>query len=73
MASCKQAGGLGITGMNRVMDIMPQTVHQRVPCFLGSPEDILELKRYYDESKDESLKKRCKERLAPKKATSKKQ
>lgn len=28
----EQAGGLALTGKNRIMDIPPTSVHQRVPC-----------------------------------------
>ena len=28
----EQAGGLALTGKNRIMDIPPTNVHQRVPC-----------------------------------------
>jgi hypothetical protein len=28
----EQAGGLALTGKNRVMDVPPTSVHQRVPC-----------------------------------------
>jgi fructose-1,6-bisphosphatase I len=28
----EQAGGLSLTGNNRIMDIPPTSVHQRVPC-----------------------------------------
>ena len=28
----EQAGGLALTGKNRIMDIPPRSVHQRVPC-----------------------------------------
>ena len=32
---CEQAGGLSLTGKNRIMDIQPQTVHQRVSSRLA--------------------------------------
>ena len=62
----EQAGGLGTTGKNRIMDIQPQTVHQRVPCFLGSHDDVAEVKKYYDACTDPAIIARCKERLNPK-------
>ena len=58
-----QAGGLALTGKNRIMDIPPTSVHQRVPCILGSREDVLEMRRYYVESDDPELIARCKKRL----------
>ena len=36
----EQAGGMALTGKNRIMDLIPKHVHQRVPCILGSPEDV---------------------------------
>ncbi len=35
-----QAGGLGSTGQERVLDICPEKVHQRVPLFVGSPKEV---------------------------------
>ena len=35
-----QAGGLGSTGQERVLDICPDKVHQRVPLFVGSPKEV---------------------------------
>jgi fructose-1,6-bisphosphatase I len=43
----EQAGGKCYTGSQRIMDIVPSSVHQRVPCFLGSPEDVDEVLGYY--------------------------
>lgn len=59
----EQAGGLALTGKNRIMDIPPTNVHQRVPCILGSREDVLELRRYYQESQDPELIARCAARM----------
>ncbi len=35
------AGGLGSTGKERILDIRPTHIHQRVPLFIGSREDVL--------------------------------
>ena len=35
-----QAGGLGSTGQERVLDVCPEKVHQRVPLFVGSPKEV---------------------------------
>ena len=43
-----QAGGKGSDGKRRILDIQPEKLHQRLPLFLGSPEDILELESYGD-------------------------
>lgn len=36
----EQAGGIASTGQQRVLDVVPQTLHQRVPVILGSPYDV---------------------------------
>lgn len=36
----EQAGGAASTGLERVLDIQPQHLHQRVPVFIGSPDDV---------------------------------
>ncbi|GMH41789.1 hypothetical protein BSKO_09699 [Bryopsis sp. KO-2023] len=36
----EQAGGKGSTGTERVLDIDPTAVHQRVPLFIGSPKEV---------------------------------
>ena len=42
------AGGLAVGGDGeRILDIEPTTVHQRVPCFFGSSEDVDEMRSYY--------------------------
>ena len=42
------AGGLAVGGDGeRILDIEPTTVHQRVPCFFGSSEDVIEMRSYY--------------------------
>ena len=41
----EQAGGLATTGKTRIMDLVPQNVHQRIPVILGSPDDVRECRR----------------------------
>eukprot|EP00884_Botryococcus_braunii_P012283 jgi/Botrbrau1/21055/Bobra.0144s0055.2 len=36
----EQAGGKGSTGVQRVLDVNPDKVHQRVPLFIGSPKEV---------------------------------
>lgn len=36
----EQAGGMASTGRQRILDIRPQKLHQRVPLIIGSPEDV---------------------------------
>merc|ERR1711879_714207 len=39
----EQAGGLSTTGTQRVMEIQPEIVHQRVPMIMGSKNDVQEI------------------------------
>ena len=39
----EQAGGLATTGYIPILDIVPETIHQRTPIFLGSKEDVEEV------------------------------
>ncbi len=36
----EQAGGLGSTGTKRVLDIVPEAIHQRVPLYIGSKKEV---------------------------------
>jgi fructose-1,6-bisphosphatase I len=42
----EQAGGRAITGSQRILDIDPLDLHQRVPLIIGSPEDVDEVERH---------------------------
>jgi len=39
----EEAGGLSTTGTKRVMEILPEIVHQRVPIVMGSKQDVQEV------------------------------
>ena len=42
------AGGIACGGDGeRILDIEPTNVHQRVPCFFGSADDVDEMRSYY--------------------------
>ena len=36
----EQAGGKCYSGTERTMEIQPETLHQRVPVVLGSPDEV---------------------------------
>ncbi|KAF3851425.1 hypothetical protein F7725_013197 [Dissostichus mawsoni] len=38
----EQAGGLASTGLEPILDIQPESIHQRAPVAMGSKEDVLE-------------------------------
>jgi len=37
---CEQAGGAATDGSRRILDIKPEALHQRVPLFIGSKNDV---------------------------------
>jgi fructose-1,6-bisphosphatase I len=45
----EQAGGAATDGKQRIMDIAPHKLHQRVPVFLGSKEEVELVTRYHAE------------------------
>jgi fructose-1,6-bisphosphatase I len=42
----EQAGGKATDGHRRILDLTPTSLHQRVPCFMGSPDDVDECVRF---------------------------
>ncbi|KAH7288253.1 hypothetical protein KP509_31G019200 [Ceratopteris richardii] len=42
----EQAGGKGSDGYRRVLDIHPEQVHQRVPLYIGSTEEVEKVEKY---------------------------
>ncbi len=46
----EQAGGAATTGRDRLMEVMPTQLHQRVPVFLGSREEVDVATRYHLDS-----------------------
>jgi fructose-1,6-bisphosphatase I len=43
----EQAGGVATDGKQRILDITPQTLHQRVPVFLGSKNEVERVTKYH--------------------------
>lgn len=48
----EQAGGRATDGHRRIMELQPTSLHERSPCFMGSPDDVLELERFIQEYGD---------------------
>jgi fructose-1,6-bisphosphatase I len=46
----EQAGGRAIDGKQRILDIKPDNLHQRVPIFVGSEEDVNTVEKFMIES-----------------------
>ncbi|XP_044473635.1 fructose-1,6-bisphosphatase, chloroplastic-like [Mangifera indica] len=42
----EQAGGKGSDGHQRVLDIQPTEIHQRLPLYIGSQEEVEKLEKY---------------------------
>ncbi|KAH7666500.1 Fructose-1,6-bisphosphatase protein [Dioscorea alata] len=42
----EQAGGKGSDGHQRILNIKPQEIHQRVPLFIGSVEEVEKLEKF---------------------------
>lgn len=45
----EQAGGAATDGQQRILDIQPEKLHQRVPVFLGSKNEVDLVTRYHTE------------------------
>ena len=45
----EQAGGAATDGQQRIMDIAPHKLHQRVPVFLGSKDEVARVTAYHAE------------------------
>lgn len=43
----EQAGGAASTGKGRILDVMPTKIHERVPTFLGSIDNVFELDQFH--------------------------
>lgn len=43
----EQAGGIATNGLMRILDIVPTSLHQRVPVFLGSKNEIERVTQYH--------------------------
>lgn len=42
----KEAGGLATNGEIDILDIIPESIHQRSPIFLGSKDDVNDVLAY---------------------------
>ena len=43
----EQAGGLSVTGKERILDLQPGDLHQRVPVILGSRAEVERIQGYH--------------------------
>jgi len=42
----EEAGGLASDGERRILDLLPGSLHERTPLFIGSPEDVRECETF---------------------------
>jgi len=52
----EQAGGLATDGKERIMEKMPEAIHQRTPIYVGSKENVQKVKSFLEEYADEPVK-----------------
>ena len=45
----EQAGGRATTGRRRLLDVVPESLHQRIPVILGSRNEVERIERYHAE------------------------
>ena len=45
----EQAGGLGSTGRQRILELKPESIHQRVPVILGSRNEVERVRQYHEQ------------------------
>ncbi|KDR81612.1 hypothetical protein GALMADRAFT_221478 [Galerina marginata CBS 339.88] len=50
----EQAGGIATTGTKRILDIVPTSIHERCPVFLGSRDDVNDVIKFFKEVPTES-------------------
>jgi fructose-1,6-bisphosphatase I len=44
----EQAGGVATDGVRRILDVHPETLHQRSPLFVGSPHEMSKLQAFIE-------------------------
>ena len=47
----EQAGGMSTDATNRILDIEPTSIHQRVPVVLGAKNEVAYVKKLHEEVK----------------------
>merc|ERR1712137_1208923 len=46
----EQAGGAAVVGEKSALELVPTNIHMRVPCFMGSKQDIEEIQKRYKQA-----------------------
>ncbi|NQD72774.1 class 1 fructose-bisphosphatase, partial [Sphingobacterium shayense] len=50
----EQAGGKAVTGIERILDIKPQHLHQRIPIVIGSNEMVNKVCEFFEQEVDQA-------------------
>jgi fructose-1,6-bisphosphatase len=48
----EQAGGMSSTGRQRIMELIPENIHQRVPVIMGSKNEVERVVGYHNKHFD---------------------
>lgn len=48
----EQAGGAASTGRERLLDVVPSGLHQRIPLIFGAQDEVALIDRYHREHND---------------------
>jgi fructose-1,6-bisphosphatase I len=48
----EQAGGIASDGVQRIMDIKPTELHQRVPFFVGTTDMVRKVEEFLELNRD---------------------
>jgi fructose-1,6-bisphosphatase I/sedoheptulose-1,7-bisphosphatase len=51
----EQAGGVASTGRQRLMDVQPEQLHQRIGFVFGSSQEVERIERYHDEEPQDTF------------------
>lgn len=52
----EQAGGMAIDGKGRILEIEPESIHQRIPIFIGSKENVRKVREFLVQYQQEPVK-----------------
>jgi fructose-1,6-bisphosphatase I len=48
----EEAGGRATDGKKRILELQPESLHERTPIYIGSKEDVLLVEKYLREGED---------------------
>ena len=54
----EQAGGRATTGIQEIMDVVPEKLHQRTPLIIGSKEDVALVESFIQKQSSQQMRER---------------